>query len=167
MRCVRAIMPLIRCMELSVCHADGNMSTQLVVESVATTDGDKTKEVSVRLKDKVYPFYVNVCYRAYQDVDIIETWTEITNEEKKPVVLNQFASAYLPIRMALQPVWFVGERRAFGSGTVGAGHESDKEQGRGTQFAYGTCRSDVLARRASTGKRRADHWCGTLLYRKL
>lgn len=83
---------------LSVCHADGNLSTQLVVESVATTDGDKTTEVSVRLKDKVYPFYVNVCYRAYQDVDIIETWTEITNEEKKPVVLNQFASAYLPVR---------------------------------------------------------------------
>ena len=83
---------------LSVCHADGNMSTQLVVESVATTKADKTQEVTVRLKDKVYPFYVNVCYRAYQDVDIIETWTEITNEEKKPVVLNQFASAYLPIR---------------------------------------------------------------------
>ena len=74
------------------------MSTQLVVESVATTKADKTQEVTVRLKDKVYPFYVNVCYRAYQDVDIIETWTEITNEEKKPVVLNQFASAYLPIR---------------------------------------------------------------------
>ena len=83
---------------LSVCHADGNMSTQLVVESVATTKADKAQEVTVRLKDKVYPFYVNVCYRAYQDVDIIETWTEITNEEKKPVVLNQFASAYLPIR---------------------------------------------------------------------
>ena len=40
--------------------------------------------------------------------------------------------------MALQPVWFVGERRAFGSGTVGAGHESDKEQGRGAQFAIDT-----------------------------
>ena len=83
---------------LSVRHADGNMSTQMVVESVATTKADNTQEVTVRLKDKVYPFYVNVCYRAYQDVDIIETWTEITNEEKKPVVLNQFASAYLPIR---------------------------------------------------------------------
>ena len=83
---------------LSVRHADGNMSTQMVIESVATTKADNTQEVTVRLKDKVYPFYVNVCYRAYQDVDIIETWTEITNEEKKPVVLNQFASAYLPIR---------------------------------------------------------------------
>ena len=82
---------------LSVRHADGNMSTQMVVESVATTKADNTQEVTVRLKDKV-PFYVDVCYRAYQDVDIIETWTEITNEEKKPVVLNQFASAYLPIR---------------------------------------------------------------------
>ena len=83
---------------LSVCHADGNMSTQLVVESVATTKADKTQEVTVRLKDKVYPFYVYVSSRAYQDLDIIETWTEITYEEKKPVVRNQFASAYLPIR---------------------------------------------------------------------
>lgn len=83
---------------LSVCHADGNLSTQLVVESVRTADTDWAREVTVRLKDKVYPFYVDVCYRAYRDVDIIETWTAITNEEKKPVTLNRFASAYLPVR---------------------------------------------------------------------
>lgn len=37
-------------------------------------------------------------YKAYQDTDIIEIWSEISHQEKKTVVLNQFASAYLPIR---------------------------------------------------------------------
>lgn len=37
-------------------------------------------------------------YKAYQDADIIEIWSEISHQEKKAVVLNQFASAYLPIR---------------------------------------------------------------------
>ena len=41
---------------------------------------------------------VNVCYRAWQDADVIESWTEISHQEKKQVVLNQFASGYLPIR---------------------------------------------------------------------
>ena len=83
---------------LSVQHADGNMTLQMAVENVATNTTDKGTETVIRLKDKVYPFYVNVCSRAYNDVDIIEAWTEITNGEKKPVTLNQFASAYLPIR---------------------------------------------------------------------
>lgn len=83
---------------LAVTHADGSMTLQLAVERVATTDSENATEVSIELKDKVYPFQVNVCYRAYHDVDIIEAWTEITNAEKKPVVLRQFASAYLPIR---------------------------------------------------------------------
>jgi alpha-galactosidase len=50
------------------------------------------------MKDTVYPFYVTVCYRAYQDVDMIETWTEIENQEKKPVRLTRFDSGTLPIR---------------------------------------------------------------------
>ena len=83
---------------LAVTHADGNLTTEMVVDQVATSDDDTSTKTVVRLKDKVYPFYVNVCYRAYHDVDIIEAWTEITNGEKKPVVLTQFASAYLPIR---------------------------------------------------------------------
>ncbi len=83
---------------LSVRHADGNLSTEMVVEGVSVADTDCATEVSVRMKDKAYPFYVNVCYRAYRDVDIIEAWTEISHAEKKAVVLSQFASAYLPLR---------------------------------------------------------------------
>ncbi len=83
---------------LSVKHGDGNMSLQMEVVKSETKNEDKAVITTVHLKDKVYPFYVDVCYKAYQDVDIIETWTEIKHEEKKPVVLNQFSSAYLPIR---------------------------------------------------------------------
>lgn len=83
---------------LAVKHADGNMSLQLQVVKVTTQKQENAMTTVVKLKDKVYPFYVNVCYKAYQDADVIETWTEISHQEKKPVVLNEFASAYLPIR---------------------------------------------------------------------
>ena len=83
---------------LSVKHADGNMSTQMEVVSVSTNQEKQSTLTTVHLKDKVYPFYVDVYYKAYQDVDMIETWTEISHTEKKPVYLSQFSSAYLPIR---------------------------------------------------------------------
>ena len=85
---------------LSVCHADGNLTLQMVVESVKEThlQEENATLTVIELKDKVYPFYVNVCYKAWLDADVIETWAEIRHEEKKYVQLHQFASAYLPIR---------------------------------------------------------------------
>ena len=84
-------------------HSDGNMSTSLRVESVDRSDEPSAQVTRIRMKDTVYPFYVTVCYRAYKDVDMIETWTEIENLEKKPVVLTRFDSGYLPIRLG--DVW--------------------------------------------------------------
>ena len=83
---------------LEVTHADGNLSTQLKVESVSTTQEPTATVTAIRLKDTAYPFYVTVYYRAYNDVDMIETWTEIENQEKKPVRLTRFDSGTLPIR---------------------------------------------------------------------
>ena len=83
---------------LAVKHADGNMTLQLEVLNVTTEKEGNVVTTVVALKDKVYPFFVNVCYRAWQDADVIESWTEISHQEKKSVVLNQFASGYLPIR---------------------------------------------------------------------
>ncbi len=83
---------------LAVSHADGNLSLDLAVTGVdVKADGDATL-TTVSLKDKVYPLYVDVCYKAYNGVDIIETWTEINHDERGTVTLNQFASGYLPIR---------------------------------------------------------------------
>ena len=83
---------------LAVSHADGNLSLDLAVTGVDVRDDGDATLTTVSLKDKVYPLRVDVCYRAYHDVDIIETWTEISHDERGTVTLNQFASGYLPIR---------------------------------------------------------------------
>jgi archaellum component FlaC len=79
------------------------MSTVLTVEGVSKTEEPTAEVTRIRLKDTVYPLYVTVCYRAYNDVDMIETWTEIENLEKKPVTLTRFDSGYLPVRVG--DVW--------------------------------------------------------------
>ena len=83
---------------LSATHADGNLSLDMEVTGVDTQKEEGTEVTTIRMKDKVYPFYVDLCYKTYEDADIIETWTEIRHEEKKAVTLNRFLSAYLPIR---------------------------------------------------------------------
>lgn len=83
---------------LSVRHADGNLTTSLAIQSVTTRTEAHATVTTIRMKDTVYPLTVTLNYRAYSDVDMIETWTEITNQEKSAVTLTQFASACLPIR---------------------------------------------------------------------
>jgi len=83
---------------LAATHADGSLCTRLAFESQESrTEGD-TRLTVLHLKDTLYPFYVDVCYRAYQTVDMIETWTEIRNAEKQTVDLTQYASVCLPVR---------------------------------------------------------------------
>ena len=75
-------------------HADGNLSTELFVSDLKK-QGDETK---ITLKDPQYPVTVVLCYKAYFEEDMIETWTEVYHGEAKPVTLTQFASCTLPIR---------------------------------------------------------------------
>ncbi len=75
-------------------HADGNLSTELFVSDLKK-QGDVTK---ITMKDPKYPISVELCYKAFFEEDMIETWTEIYNGEAKPVTLTQFASCALPIR---------------------------------------------------------------------
>lgn len=82
---------------LGVTHSDGSLATELLVETVSQSIENEAQITRVRLKDTVYPFYVTICWRAYQDVDMIETWTEIENLEKKPVTLTRFDSGFLPV----------------------------------------------------------------------
>ena len=86
---------------LAMKHADGNMSTELVVTGWETSPSPSYRRGTVTritMKDTVYPMTVVLCYGAYEDEDIIETWAEITNGEAKTVTLTQFASCSLPIR---------------------------------------------------------------------
>ena len=79
---------------LSVTHADGNMSTELVVTG-CRQEGDK---IVISMKDKKYDFFVDLYYKANDQSDVIVTWTVIRNGEKKPIKLEQYASGVMPIR---------------------------------------------------------------------
>ena len=88
---------------LSVRHADGNMTTELeYVSDTAVAEANATL-YTITMKDRAYDFYVDVCYRAYSNADVIEAWTVLRNGEKKPVTLNKYASGFLPIRQ--DDVW--------------------------------------------------------------
>ena len=63
---------------LSVTHADGNMSTELVVTG-CRQEGDKTV---ISMKDRKYDFFVDLYYKANDQSDVIVTWTVIRNGEK-------------------------------------------------------------------------------------
>lgn len=85
---------------IGVVHADGAMTLDLNVSGVTTATDKKSgvKTVTVHLKDAFYPFAVDINYRTFPGLDVIETWTDITNNEDGDVHLQQFDSGYLPIR---------------------------------------------------------------------
>ena len=83
---------------LAMRHADGNLSTELEATGVERLKNDGNQITVIHLKDKVYPVTVDLKFQEYKDVDMIETWAEITHQEKGTVTLKQFASVSLPIR---------------------------------------------------------------------
>ncbi len=83
---------------LAMRHSDGNLSTALVATGCDVKKEANATVTTIHLKDAVYNIKVDLKYRAYNDVDMIETWTEIQNGEKGTVTLTTFASAMLPIR---------------------------------------------------------------------
>ncbi len=83
---------------LAMRHADGNLSTALVTTGVTTEAENNATVTTITMRDPVYPIEVRLHYRAYRDVDMIEAWTDITNNEKATVTLTTFASAMLPVR---------------------------------------------------------------------
>lgn len=81
---------------IEITHNDGNPSLLLKYFSHETLVTDKgATETVITLKDDKYPTCVRLHYVAYAEEDVIEAWTEITNEEKKPVTLKKYASNLL------------------------------------------------------------------------
>ena len=98
---------------LSVKHFDGNMSTELVVTgSSEKKEGDRTT-YTITMKDNHYAFHVEVNYRTSTRHDVIETWTVLRNNEKKPVQLLNYASGLLPIRQG--NVWIQHAHGSWGA----------------------------------------------------
>lgn len=77
-------------------HNDGNPSLELnyvsyEVENIRP-DVNLTR---IYLKDPEYPFIVTLFTKTYATEDVIEQWTEIKHDEKKPVTVFNYASSML------------------------------------------------------------------------
>ena len=79
-------------------HADGNQTLDLTVQNVKTEQQDNATLTTIKMADKVYPFYVTQFYKAYKKLDVIEVWTEISHKEKKEVTLKRFDSGHIMFR---------------------------------------------------------------------
>jgi len=80
---------------IKMLHNDGNPSLELLVaDEKITTDGNLVT-TSILLKDSKYPVEVRLNFTAFQKENIIKTWSEIKHQEKKPVILSNFASSMI------------------------------------------------------------------------
>ncbi len=83
---------------LQVQHAGGDQNLELSVKEVNThAEGNATTTV-VTMTDRVYPFTVKLYFKAYNNCDMIETWTEMSHTERKPVTLLRYDSGHLTLR---------------------------------------------------------------------
>lgn len=88
---------------LQVLHADGDLNLELHVAAYDRTDAGTAILHTITMRDKLQPLTVRLFYKAYKAVDVIETWTEIVNDEKKSVTLKRFDSGHLTLRQG--DVW--------------------------------------------------------------
>lgn len=79
-----------------ILHNDGNSSLLLRYISHSEKQlSDGVKETVITLQDDKYPVTVKLFYIAYGKENLIKTYTEITHQEKKPVMLHKYASSML------------------------------------------------------------------------
>lgn len=81
---------------IAAVHTDGDNSLDLkyVAHTSVKTDDEATL-TTISLKDPVYPFYVDLLFKAWPEEDVIEQWSVIQHKEKGKVTLNKYASANL------------------------------------------------------------------------
>ena len=88
---------------LQVQHMDGDQNLELQVTDYQKTDEARAVVHTIVMKDKLMPVTVKVFYKAYKNVDVIETWTEISHQEKKAITLKRFDSGHFVLRQG--DVW--------------------------------------------------------------
>ena len=88
---------------IQVQHSDGDLNLELKVDSYEQRTEGNAIVHCFTMRDKLQPVTVRLYYKAYQRVDIIETWTEIFNGEKKAISLKRFDSGHIVFRQ--NDVW--------------------------------------------------------------
>ena len=80
---------------VAITHADGNMTTYLRYKGVETKAVDGGTETIITLQDDKYPDTVKLHYVAYNKENVIKAWSEISHNEKSPVMLWRYSSTML------------------------------------------------------------------------
>ena len=88
---------------LQVQHMDGDQNLELQVTDYQRQDEPRAVLHTFTMQDKVMPVTVKIFYKAYKQVDVIETWTEIVHQEKKAITLKHYDSGHLVLRQG--DVW--------------------------------------------------------------
>ena len=88
---------------LQVQHSDGDQNLELQVTAYDRQEQERATLHTFTMKDKLMPLTVKLFYKAYKNVDVIETWTEIQHQEKKAVTLQRYDSGHLVLRQG--DVW--------------------------------------------------------------
>ena len=88
---------------LQVQHANGDQNLELHVTDYSSVNAATAIVHTFTMQDKLQPVTVKINYKAYKNVDIIETWTEITNNEKSAIILKRYDSGHLTVRLG--DVW--------------------------------------------------------------
>lgn len=83
--------------DFRVTHSDGNLSTQLLVESIEQTTEGEIQKTIIGLKDPQYPFFVTISLEAYRQNDLIAQHTKYTHQESGELTLFDYTSAHIPI----------------------------------------------------------------------
>ncbi len=76
---------------------DGDNVTNLVVENVEQGKEGHISTLCITLKDTLHPFRLKLRYAAFDDCDVMKFSTEYINDGKKPIVLQKYMSASLPV----------------------------------------------------------------------
>lgn len=80
-------------------QVDGDNAVKLVIEKVSESKEGGLSTLSLLLRDVAHPtLAIKLNYSAYTDCDIVKMNAEYINEGKKPVVLQKYMSAVLPIQ---------------------------------------------------------------------
>lgn len=81
---------------IRITHNDGNPSLELEYQSHIVQKIDTAiSEITIKLKDPQYPVFVTLHYKIFYKENVIESWTEIVHQEKKAVLLYNYASSAL------------------------------------------------------------------------
>ena len=94
---------------VAVTHADGNKTTYLYYQNVEQKAVNGGTETIITLLDQVYPLTVRLHYVAYPKENVIKAWSEISHQEKAPVVLWRYSSAMLYFKADRQLSWRLGQ----------------------------------------------------------